>query len=110
MEFPEKEWRWDLSRFTKGERENEESVLHASHMHSSKLISTTARGWVGKAERRESHFFIHLTDVVLKYCRGRRGVGGGRSREGDRLELMVLMSSLNVAICCKVVRTGTAFS
>lgn len=73
---------------------HEESVLRASHMHNSILINTTARGWVGKAERRkESNFFIHLTDVALKSCGGRRIVGGGRSGGGDRLELMVLMLS-----------------
>lgn len=82
----------------KGEGENEESVLHASHMHSSILISQRVGG---QGREKGKSFFIHLTDVVLKYCRGRRAVGGGRSREGDRLELMVLMSSLNVAICSK---------
>lgn len=63
----------------------------ASHIHSSAVIDTTARGWVGKADRRrESHFLNHLTDVMLKSCKGRRAVGGGKSREKDRLELIVL--------------------
>lgn len=61
-------------------------------------------------EKKGKSFFIHLTYVVLKSCSGRRTVGGGRSRGGDRLELMVLMLTLNVAIWSEVVRQGTAFS
>lgn len=76
------------------------------------LYSSTPQpegGWARQREEKKVIFFIHLTDVVLKYCRARRAVGGGRSRRRDRLELMVLMWSLNMAICSKVVRTGTAF-
>lgn len=45
-----------------------------------------------------------MTDVVLKSFQGRKAVGGGRNREGDRLELMVLMLSFKVAIWSKVVK------
>lgn len=79
------------------------TCIFYTHQHHSQRVG-------GQGREKGKSFFIHLTDVVLKYCRGRRAVGGGRSREGDRLELMVLMSSLNVAICSKVVRTGTTFS
>ena len=48
-----------------------------------------------------------MTDVVLKSCRGRRAVGGGRSRK-DRLELIVLKAGSKCGHL--VVRSGTALS
>lgn len=83
MKFPGKEWGGALLGVQKGRRRglelHEESVLHASHIYSSIVINTTARGWVGKADRKKS-FFIHLTDVVLKSCMLRRAVGGGEEQ------------------------------
>lgn len=93
--------------FQKGRRRGlelpEEFVLCATHMHSSIIISTTARGWVGKAKRR-SHFSSILTDVVLKSCWEKRIVDGGRKGERARLDLISKCDHL-----AKVARTRTSF-
>lgn len=86
MKFPGKEWGGALLGVQKGRRRglelHEESVLHSSHICSSIVINTKARGWVGKADRRKS-FFYPFDRCRVKILYGKEGCRwrGGAEQE-----------------------------